>query len=159
MDQTAIISHADAYRAGFQTIYFNNYNIVNWIELRLNSKVSASESLAKVQEVFKKYVPDVPFDYKFADQEYAQKFTTKERIGKLSGIFALLAILISCLGLSGFVRSREAHERAWYTESCWGFCLQALADVSQRFCPIGDHLLRYCHSCCVLVQGKVVAKL
>jgi ABC-type antimicrobial peptide transport system permease subunit len=43
----------------------------------------------------------MPFDYKFADEEYAKKFEAEERIGKLSGFFSILAILISCLGLFG----------------------------------------------------------
>jgi ABC-type antimicrobial peptide transport system permease subunit len=101
------------YRAGFQTIYLNNYDIVNWIELRLNPKLSASEALAKTREIFNKYVPDVPFDYKFADQEYARKFAMEERIGRLSGIFAVLAIFISCLGLFGlasFVAEKRTKE-------------------------------------------------
>jgi ABC-type antimicrobial peptide transport system permease subunit len=101
------------YKAGFQTVYFNNYNIVNWIELRLNPKLSAREALAKVRDVFRKYVPDVPFDYKFADQEYARKCAMEERIGSLSGIFAVLAIFISCLGLFGlasFVAEKRTKE-------------------------------------------------
>ncbi len=43
----------------------------------------------------------VPFDYDFVDEQYAAKFSNKERIGKMSGIFAGLAIFISCLGLFG----------------------------------------------------------
>ena len=39
--------------------------------------------------------------YKFADDEYAKKFRSEERIGKLAGFFAILAIFISCLGLFG----------------------------------------------------------
>jgi putative ABC transport system permease protein len=35
------------------------------------------------------------------DEQYNSKFTEEVLIGKLSGIFALLAIFISCLGLFG----------------------------------------------------------
>jgi ABC-type antimicrobial peptide transport system permease subunit len=41
------------------------------------------------------------FDYEFVDEEYALKFGQEERIGKLAGIFSVLAIFISCLGLFG----------------------------------------------------------
>jgi ABC-type antimicrobial peptide transport system permease subunit len=51
--------------------------------------------------VFKKYNPAQPFDYQFADTEYAKKFGNEERIGKLASAFAGLAIFISCLGLFG----------------------------------------------------------
>ncbi len=43
----------------------------------------------------------MPFTYEFADDAYAQKFQIEERIGRLSTVFAALAILISCLGLFG----------------------------------------------------------
>lgn len=76
------------------------YN-ANYIELKLNTDKSASEALAIVKDVFTKYVPEVPFEYQFVNQNYAKKFVEMERIGKLSGIFSLLAIFISCLGLIG----------------------------------------------------------
>lgn len=76
------------------------YN-ANYIELKLNPDKSASEVLAIVKDVFTEYVPAVPFEYQFVNQNYAKKFAEMERIGKLSGIFSLLAIFISCLGLIG----------------------------------------------------------
>jgi putative ABC transport system permease protein len=51
--------------------------------------------------VCKNYSPSVPFSYGFVDEEYAKKFTMEERIGRLNGAFAILAIFISCLGLFG----------------------------------------------------------
>jgi ABC-type antimicrobial peptide transport system permease subunit len=76
-------------------------NDKNWINVRIDPQVSTSDALAKIESVFKRIIPSVPFEYKFADQEYALKFATEERIGKLTSIFAVLAILISCLGLFG----------------------------------------------------------
>ncbi|MBS1916722.1 MAG: ABC transporter permease [Bacteroidetes bacterium] len=94
-------------------IYFMDYNNVNWIIMKLNPEASASSSVAKIEAVFKKYIPSVPFDYKFADTEFAAKFATEERIGKLSTVFASLAIFISCLGLFGlasFVAEQRTKE-------------------------------------------------
>lgn len=84
-----------------------------WINIRINPTVSASEALPKIETVFKKLVPSAPFDYKFADTEYAAKFAAEERIGKLAGLFAILAIFISCLGLFGlasFVAEQRTKE-------------------------------------------------
>lgn len=95
------------------TIYFVDYERANWIELKLNPANSASESIARVANVFKNYLPNVPFDYQFVDQEHAKKFATEERIGKLSAIFAALAVFISCLGLFGlasFVAEQRTKE-------------------------------------------------
>ena len=71
------------------------------------------DALVKTEAIFKKQVPSVPFDYKFADTEYGLKFAAEERIGKLASVFATLAILISCLGLFGlasFVAEKRTKE-------------------------------------------------
>jgi putative ABC transport system permease protein len=69
--------------------------------LKINPKISAHDALNKIAAVCKTYSPSVPFSYKFADDEYAKKFATEERVGKLASSFAILAIFISCLGLFG----------------------------------------------------------
>jgi putative ABC transport system permease protein len=71
------------------------------INIRLNPQMGAQAAISKIQNVFKQYDPDSPFDYKFTDTEYASKFENEERIGKLAGFFTVLAIFISCLGLFG----------------------------------------------------------
>ncbi|MGI4803466.1 MAG: ABC transporter permease [Janthinobacterium lividum] len=68
---------------------------------KINPKRSASEALQQIEKVYKTYNPEQPFDYKFVDEDYNRKFGDEERIGKLAGGFAALAIFISCLGLFG----------------------------------------------------------
>lgn len=63
--------------------------------------MNTSRALGKVEEVFKKYNPTSPFDYRLVDQQYAQKFSNEVRIGKLSSFFAILATFISSLGIFG----------------------------------------------------------
>lgn len=63
--------------------------------------------------MFKKYNPAAPFEYKFVDEEYARKFGNEERVGRLASFFAILAILISCLGIFGlasFVAEQRTKE-------------------------------------------------
>jgi ABC-type antimicrobial peptide transport system permease subunit len=95
------------------SVFFLSKYGTNWITIRINPQTSAAEALAKIEEVFKKIIPSVPFDYKFADQEYALKFAAEERVGKLASVFAVLAIFISCLGLFGlasFVAEQRTKE-------------------------------------------------
>jgi ABC-type antimicrobial peptide transport system permease subunit len=84
-----------------QSFYFLDYNNVNWMILKLDPRSSARSSIAKIETIFKKYIPSAPFTYKFADTEFDAKFAAIERIGQLSAFFASLAIFISCLGLFG----------------------------------------------------------
>ena len=73
----------------------------SWINIRISPVVSVSEALPKIEAVFRKVVPSAPFDYLFADEEYARKFGKEERIANIASVFAALAIFISCLGLLG----------------------------------------------------------
>jgi putative ABC transport system permease protein len=73
----------------------------NVIIAKINPKTSTSEALRQLETMYKKYNPDNPFNYQFADEEYDRKFGDEERIAKLSRFFAILAIFISCLGLFG----------------------------------------------------------
>lgn len=84
-----------------QTVYLMNYENVNWINLRLNPHKSTASCLHDIASVFKEVIPNAPFEYKFADAEYAAKFTQEERIGTLASFFSILAIIISCLGVFG----------------------------------------------------------
>ncbi len=44
-----------------------------------------------------------PFDYGFMDEQFNNLYSTEQQIGRISITFAILAILIACLGLFGLV--------------------------------------------------------
>ncbi len=74
---------------------------ISAVTIRLSASNDLAGSLAKVEEVFKQLNPAYPFEYDFVDVEFKQKFTTIDLIGKLSNLFAFLALLITGLGLFG----------------------------------------------------------
>ena len=82
-------------------LYHIEFDPGGFVILKLNPRASASASLEKVKKTFASYSPVEPFNFQFVDDEYAKKFGNEERIGKLAGFFATLAIFISCLGLFG----------------------------------------------------------
>ena len=73
----------------------------NYLNIRLKSNNDVAKSLSSIKEVFAKNNPGYPFEYKFADEQFEKYFKTETLIGELAGVFAALAILISCLGLFG----------------------------------------------------------
>ncbi|MBC7424751.1 MAG: ABC transporter permease [Ferruginibacter sp.] len=93
----------------YQSPYEKIYQLVvqgpaasfNIIHVKLNPAKTVTASLAIMEQVFKKYNPQYPFDYKFVDEEYAAKFDDERRVGILAALFAGLTIFISCLGLFG----------------------------------------------------------
>jgi putative ABC transport system permease protein len=74
---------------------------VNYVTLRLEKTNDIKASLSKVEAIFKKYNPAYPFEYEFADQEFAKKFKTIDMTSSLANLFASLAIIITGLGLFG----------------------------------------------------------
>lgn len=74
---------------------------VSWILIKIKPGVALKPALAKIEATMKKLIPAAPFDYTFADDDYNMKFLAEERISKLAGFFATLAIVVSCLGLFG----------------------------------------------------------
>ena len=68
---------------------------------RLSPSVNTQDAITQLTSLFSKYNPSFPYKYTFADDSYAVKFKLEVLVGKLAGIFASLAIFISCLGLFG----------------------------------------------------------
>jgi len=71
------------------------------VNMKLNPEMSATDALAKIETVFKKHDPENAFEYSFADDNYAKKFSQERIIAKLCSGLAGLAIFICCLGLFG----------------------------------------------------------
>ncbi|RKN82896.1 ABC transporter permease [Ulvibacterium marinum] len=59
------------------------------------------EALAQLKTLYAKINPLRPFDYQFADSEYQALYNNEQVVAKLSNIFSVFAIVISCLGLLG----------------------------------------------------------
>ena len=68
---------------------------------KLSRNIKTQDAISQLTSIFNKYDPAYPYDYSFADADYAAKFKLETLIGKLAGLFAGLAIFISCLGLFG----------------------------------------------------------
>jgi hypothetical protein len=71
------------------------------ITYRLSPGIGTQAALSRLKAIFDKYNPNTPFSYHFVDESYAAHFNLEMLIGRLAGIFAVLAIFISCLGLFG----------------------------------------------------------
>ncbi|HSU27955.1 MAG TPA: ABC transporter permease [Chitinophagaceae bacterium] len=65
------------------------------------SSADIPKTIATVQNIWNKYFPDDPFNYFFLDDFYNQQYKADQRFGKVFTLFAMLAILIGCLGLLG----------------------------------------------------------
>jgi ABC-type antimicrobial peptide transport system permease subunit len=82
------------------TIYVYQPWLFN-ISYRLSPNVNGYDAVNQLRTIFNKYRPQFPYQYHFVDDSFASKFALENLVGKLVGIFAALAIFISCLGLFG----------------------------------------------------------
>ncbi len=64
---------------------------------------NAPHALAAAENLWKKYNADYNFDYTFLDNQFDELYKTDTHVGQLFNCFALVTILISCLGLFGLV--------------------------------------------------------
>ncbi len=73
----------------------------NVMHIKLNGANPTQRNIASLESIFKKFNPQYEVNYRFADEQYARKFEDEKRTGTLATLFALLTIVISCLGLFG----------------------------------------------------------
>lgn len=96
-----------------QTIFYISNGGYSFLNIRMKPGAGMHAAVETIGAVYKKYSPETPFAYQFADENYARKFAAEERVGRLAGVFAVLAIMISCLGLWGmasFVAEQRVKE-------------------------------------------------
>jgi putative ABC transport system permease protein len=72
----------------------------NVIQLKLETG-SMQSSISRVESTWKKYFPQLPFEYKFLDQDFNSQYIADQKRGKIFAAFSILTIIITCLGLLG----------------------------------------------------------
>jgi putative ABC transport system permease protein len=80
--------------------------------IKINSE-RTPEAIQSMERVWKRFAPEYPFEYRFLDEEYDTMYRTEQRVGTIFRSFAILAIVISCLGLFGlasFLAERRTKE-------------------------------------------------
>jgi len=70
------------------------------LSLRLQGN-QFSEAIAFTETKWQEYFPEKTFEYSFLDDSLRELYQDDSRIGQIIGIFAVLAILVSCLGSYG----------------------------------------------------------
>ncbi|MGD8414539.1 MAG: ABC transporter permease, partial [Candidatus Latescibacterota bacterium] len=72
-----------------------------------------SEGLASLRSTYETFNPEYPLEYRFMDADFEETYRSEVVIGSLSNFFAIVAILIACLGLFGlasFTAERRTKE-------------------------------------------------
>lgn len=62
---------------------------------------NVQQTIQQVEAKFKEVFPGNPFDYYFLDDFFNKQYKDDQQFGKIFSLFAVLAIVIACLGLWG----------------------------------------------------------
>jgi putative ABC transport system permease protein len=127
-----VFNNAYATSAGPEIIY-GEPEAANYMLVRVKPGVGLAAAINRIGDVMKTDNPGFPFEYQFMDEQFDQLFKTETMTGRLSGVFTMLAIFISCLGLFGlaaYSASRRAKEIG--IRKVLGASTQALAALLSR---------------------------
>ncbi len=91
----------DMYGTAAPLVLYNHPSGTGILTIRFKPGVNIQDALTKAGAIFKADYPGYPFEYQFIDSDFEQLFKTETLTGTLAGVFASLAIFISCLGLFG----------------------------------------------------------
>ena len=105
--------HFESMREVVKPMFFL-YNAKNTNRIMVKIKAGREkETIVALQQLYKDFNSGANLEYKFLDQDFQQQYVAENRISLLSRYFAMLAIVISCLGLFGlasFTAERKLKE-------------------------------------------------
>jgi len=78
------------------TLRYNNFSAMASVKVKTSEMPALLNSLENKWKIF---APDIDFRYTFMDASYAKMYENVQRMGKIFSGFAILAILVACLGL------------------------------------------------------------
>jgi len=93
--------YGDMYGNSDPVMFFHRPEGADYLYIKPKTGVAMDKALIKIEQVLKAQNPGFPFEYKFVDEAFNERFKNEQLVEDLSQIFALLAIVISCLGLFG----------------------------------------------------------
>jgi putative ABC transport system permease protein len=73
-------------------------NSPNIVSVKLNTS-DMSRTIHSITGVWKEFSPNQPIRFTFLDENFARMYSDVQRMGQIFSTFALLAIIIACLGL------------------------------------------------------------
>ena len=81
------------------TLYYYRTDGLNCLLIRFNGSPSIADQ--RVGAIWKRMVPQVPYASRFVDDIVYDLYSADEKRAELFGMFAILAVVIGCLGLYG----------------------------------------------------------
>ncbi len=81
-------------------LYLLSEDEARYVSIRIRQG-SIPKTLAFIKSKWDEFVSRQPFEYFFLDDDFDSLYKTEQKVGQLFSVFAILAILVACLGLFG----------------------------------------------------------
>jgi len=135
--------HEAIKEAVFPTIFYlnNNHGQQVYYTVKLQANADAHAAVESIEHDWKEVFPEKPFDYFFVDASYDQQFRSELYFGRIFGMFAAIALCISCLGILGValfeanIRLREISIRKIMGASVAGLTMLLTKSYVQLILP------------------------
>lgn len=82
------------------TVHPALYGALKYISIKIKPE-AVPDTIRYIKEISEKFAPYYPFEYSFLDKGIDDLYQAEQRLGKIFGFFAFVAIFISCLGIFG----------------------------------------------------------
>lgn len=103
------------------------------LNIRTKPGVDLSKTISQIEQVIKTNNPVYPFEYTFLDEQFNDIFKSERLIQELAGVFAVLSIIISCLGLFGLAAfTAERRTKEMGIRKVLGASIASLAGLLSR---------------------------
>lgn len=93
-------------------IYYIDKSNVYMVSIKI-SGTDLKKSLKHIEDTWTKYSPESVYTFSFLDENYRNLYRPEQQLGEVTGMFAILALVIACLGLFGlasFASSQRTKE-------------------------------------------------
>lgn len=95
--------HQQSLNSPYTPIMFLSYRGHPWISYKYIAVKCKSENmlnqLKSYEQCWNDFFPSSTFDYFFSDQNYEKQYKQDQKLNSIFGLFAILTILIACMGL------------------------------------------------------------
>lgn len=128
--------HPETLHKAIEPCFIQTYPMLSRTMIKIQAGTEV-ETLNQIEAVHKNITSGIPFEFQFMDADFQQMYQSEKRVSFLSRSFAIVAVIISCLGLLGLTaftaekRSKEIGVRKVLGAEVWRIVLLLSADFTK----------------------------
>ncbi|MEQ8904590.1 ABC transporter permease [Ekhidna sp.] len=92
--------HFTSLRDQIEPLIFKLGRSRGFVSFKITSE-NIPATIGFLEDKWNEFAPSQPFAYSFLDERFNEMYENEQKLGKIFGVFAFLAIFIACLGLYG----------------------------------------------------------